>query len=87
MTYQRNETPEPVASDPITLLPCPWCGGTNVGVEEGETFRWRFATCLECGVRAPDVRAQTLGDGTREEWEADAKKRALEEWNNRAPPQ
>lgn len=65
------------------LLPCPFCGDTDVDVHEGDTFRWRYAACGPCGARAPEVRIQTLGDGTREEWEADAHRRALEEWNRR----
>jgi Lar family restriction alleviation protein len=68
----------------IKLEPCPFCGGANVSVVEGETFRWRFAKCNECGAQAPDVRIQTLGDGTKEEWEADAHRRAIVEWNTRA---
>ena len=64
--------------------PCPWCGSTIVGVSEGSTFRWRVAHCLECGAQAPEVRAQTLGEGTREEWEAAAQADALAAWNERA---
>lgn len=67
------------------LLPCPFCGGTNVDVVEGDTYRWRLARCLECGAQASDVRIQTLGDGTKEEWEAKAHTRALAEWNTRVP--
>ena len=66
-------------------LPCPFCGGTEVVLREGSTFRWRMIGCTECGAQAGEVRVQTLGDGTPEEWEADAASRAIEEWNGRAP--
>ena len=62
---------------------CPFCGSMEVDVQEGSTFRWRFAMCMNCGARAGEVRAQTLGEGTREQWEAQAKADALAEWNLR----
>jgi Lar family restriction alleviation protein len=65
------------------LKPCPFCGETGVSVIEGSTFRWRLAQCNHCGAQATDVRIQTLGEGTQEEWEADAHRRAIEEWNTR----
>ena len=66
------------------LKPCPFCGGVGVSVNEGSTFRWRYATCDECGAQAPEVRIQTLGGGTRDEWETIAKADAIDEWNRRA---
>ena len=65
------------------LKPCPFCGETNVSVNNGSTFRWRVAVCNCCGAQAGEVRAQTYGDGTRDTWEAEAKKDALAEWNRR----
>lgn len=65
--------------------PCPFCGSTAVTVCEGSTFRWRFAMCMECGAQAGEVRAQTLGEGTREEWEEEATAHAIASWNTRAP--
>jgi Lar family restriction alleviation protein len=67
------------------LLPCPFCGATSVSVREGSTFRWRYASCDECGAQAGEVRRQTLGEGTKEEWEAEATRSALAEWNRRKP--
>ena len=67
-----------------TYLPCPLCGHVGVTVQEGLTFRWRYATCDECGASAGEVRVQTLGDGTKEEWERAAHIKAIEEWNTRA---
>ena len=66
------------------VRPCPFCGGVKVSVHEGSTFRWRFAGCDECGANAGEIRCQTTGTGTKEEWEKDAECRALEEWNVRA---
>lgn len=68
----------------MTPLPCPFCGSTAVKVCEGSTFRWRFATCLECGAQAGEVRAQTLGDGDKTAWEDAAHDDAIAEWNRRA---
>ena len=66
--------------------PCPFCGESDVGVKDGDTFRWRHAECDHCGARGPEVRVQTLGDGTAKEWEANAQVRAVEAWNNRPEP-
>lgn len=68
-----------------TPKPCPFCGATSVRVCEGSTFRWRFAQCDSCGAQAGEVRCQTLGDGTKEEWEAKAVADAIDEWNHRVP--
>ena len=62
---------------------CPFCGCVDVGVREGSTFRWRVAYCLNCDAQTGEVRAQTLGDGTKDEWEVQACKDAIEEWNKR----
>lgn len=72
-------------TDQLTPLPCPFCGGTEVLITEGDNFRWRLAFCNCCGAAAGNVRCQTTGNGTKDEWEANAKKRAIEEWNRRAP--
>jgi len=66
------------------VMPCPFCGGTDVGVYEGETFRWRYARCENCGAQSPDVRVQTMGEGTKEQWEAVGVIDAMKEWNKRA---
>lgn len=64
-------------------LPCPFCGGTEVSAEVGSSFRWWVASCISCGAQAGEVRRQTLGEGTNEEWDAAARIAALEEWNKR----
>lgn len=70
------------------VRPCPFCGHDTISVHEGSTFRWRLAECNACGARSGEVRIQTLGDGTREEWETKAHRNALQDWNERAdqPP-
>jgi len=67
-------------------LPCPFCGSTNFDVRDGSTFRWRSPYCVDCEATASEVRIQTLGEGTKEEWEAQARTKAIEEWNRRAIP-
>lgn len=67
------------------LKPCPFCGGSNISVIQGSTFRWRLAEC-DCGARAGEVRIQTMGDGTQAQWEAQAAVDAIKEWNTRATP-
>lgn len=68
------------------IEPCPWCGERTGVVREGSTFRWLVVEC-GCGVVGPEVRKQTLGDGTPEQWLADGTKRAIDAWNRRAPQQ
>lgn len=68
-------------------LPCPFCGGNDYTVMEGTTFRWRRVSCDNCGVLGPEVRMQTLGKGTKEEWELVAQENAKIEWNYRVSPE
>lgn len=71
--------------DDREIIPCPFCGSTNVAVEETSTFRWRAPVCQVCGTVGPEVRIQTMGDGTKEEWEEAARIAAIKAWNDRAP--
>ena len=64
-------------------LPCPFCGGENVAVHDGSTFRWVYAGCEECGAQAGEVRVQTLGEGAKADWIEAAKRDAIEEWKRR----
>jgi Lar family restriction alleviation protein len=66
------------------VRPCPFCGGTSVTVQHGSTFRWVFAGCGDCGAQCGEVRVQTLGPGTPDEWTAQAQIDARAEWNRRA---
>ncbi|MCA3694230.1 Lar family restriction alleviation protein [Aquidulcibacter sp.] len=67
-------------------LPCPFCGYVGVNVHEASNFRWRVAECDQCGATCGEIRIQTMGEGTKEEWEAVAKEDAIKEWNTRAKP-
>lgn len=66
------------------IKPCPFCGEKDVLVAEGSTFRWRLARCVMCGAQSGEVRIKTIGDGTKEEWEAKGYADAIEAWNDRA---
>lgn len=68
------------------VLPCPFCGELHASTVEGDTFRWLAVQCPSCAARGPDVRVQTAGDGSLEEWRAEADERAIKEWNTRAAP-
>ncbi len=64
------------------VKPCPFCGATMIGVAEGSSFRYRLAYC-RCGASSPEVRVQTLGEGTKEQWEEAARLKAIVAWNSR----
>ena len=76
----------PVGSMPLLAIPCPFCGGTDISVREGSTFRWRIAACDDCGATCGEVRRQTLGNGTNEEWDRQAEHDAVACWNTRKKP-
>lgn len=65
-------------------LPCPFCGGAEVKVMPGSTFRWCYAACSSCGAQAGEVRIDTLSQW-RGQAVSEAAQRAIEEWNRRAP--
>jgi Lar family restriction alleviation protein len=65
-------------------LPCPFCGETKVDVVVGTTFRWLVAECTECGARCEEIRKQTLGPGTPDDWLKKGKEDAIKQWNIRA---
>jgi Lar family restriction alleviation protein len=69
-----------VSLDP---LPCPFCAGTSYSVGEGSTFRWWRVSCDECGTEGPEIRRQTLGEGSLEQWDAQAYADAIAAWNKR----
>ena len=71
-------------TDTVLAKPCPFCGDLDVCVKPGSTFRWRIAQCEQCGAQCGEVRVQTRGDGTPAEWEEDAVREAIEEWNMRS---
>lgn len=67
-------------------LACPFCGHVGLDFSEGSTFRWIVASCGGCGATRGETRIQTLGQGTKEEWMAEAQADAIAEWNRRATP-
>lgn len=67
----------------MTPKPCPFCGGTDVSVIEGSTFRWRKVRCNDCDAECGEVRIKTSGTGTLNEWEEQAHFDAFKEWNTR----
>mgnify|MGYP001499156857 CR=1 FL=1 len=64
-------------------LPCPFCGGTDIAIMDGSTFRWVFAACQDCGGASGEVRVQTSGK-PRKEALVEAGQRAIVEWNTRS---
>jgi Lar family restriction alleviation protein len=69
------------------LLPCPFCGSTNVEDQQGVTYRWRVAVCVDCGARAGEVRCHVTGSGANTKALAEARQLAFDEWNRRAAAQ
>lgn len=67
------------------LLPCPWCGCTKITTHEGSTFRWMAVECAECGAGPGEIRVQTIGDGTPQDWEKQAQANVVKAWNTRRP--
>lgn len=65
-------------------LPCPFCGAVGLDFGEGSTFRWITAACGGCGATTGETRIQTFGEGSRDEWLADARNDAIAAWNRRA---
>lgn len=64
--------------------PCPFCGHVGLSFDEGSTFRWLAYSCSGCGM-GNETRVQTLGEGTPEQWLAQAELEAIKEWNTRTP--
>lgn len=62
------------------LLPCPWCGATNVFVLEGSTCRWVRAECVECGASCGERRRDLKGIRL---WLEEDQEIALSAWNDR----
>ena len=66
----------------MELLPCPFCGSSDIAFQEGSTFRWIEAMCQNCGATCGETRATTLGEPDEE----GDKRLAATEWNRRASP-
>lgn len=63
--------------------PCPFCGHSEIGVVEGESFRYCRSMCPYCGAQGPEVRKNTLADNQGAA-NVEANTQAIEEWNTRA---
>ena len=84
MSENQKSTVDDASVDPVVIpKPCPFCGGINVSTHEASTFQWWVAECNECGAMAGEVRRQTQGEGTNEEWDEAARIKALIVWNER----
>ena len=64
-------------------LPCPFCGGTKIASYHGSSFRWRYASCNECGAQAGERRIDTLL--SRAQAIINADESLLAAWNERKP--
>lgn len=84
MVAIRNVRSKETNVSELKLLPCPFCGGTKIDACEGSSFRWWQAYCAGCGATSGEVRRQTLGEGTNQQWDAQARVDAFAEWNRRA---
>jgi Lar family restriction alleviation protein len=67
------------------LLPCPFCGGTNVSVQSGENYRAEMyqAGCWDCDVWIPQDRPENSWTRQLTEQGYDS---ASNNWNRRATP-
>lgn len=63
-----------------TVKPCPHCGGEEVTVVDGSTFRWCVAQCQTCGAQAGEVRKVSMAS-----IHGDDMRNAIAEWNRRTP--
>lgn len=64
--------------------PCPFCGSSAAAVIYDSARGPRFVKCYECGAMGPEIRCQTMGEGTPAEWELEAEADAIAAWNDRA---
>ena len=70
--------------DVVHPKPCPFCKSVGIDILEGSTFRWMVGRCIECGATCGEVRVQTMGHGSPEEWRAAAERAVMDAWNTRA---
>jgi Restriction alleviation protein Lar len=77
LAIEQAEKQEPVDG----VRPCPFCGDSNLGFEDGSTYRWGVAYCAGCGASAGETRREYPDKG---KWHEEA----IKQWNTRvAPPQ
>lgn len=61
------------------FLPCPFCGGENISMHEGATFRWVYIGCDDCWAQCGEYRFNTLID--QDEAKIKALAVGVDEWN------
>ena len=63
--------------EPVTgILPCPFCGDSELGFTNGNTHRWGVAYCAGCGASAGETRREYPDGG---KWHEEA----IKQWNTR----
>lgn len=85
--FEQKETEGTEMGYDQTVKSCPFCGNGCLSIAEGSTFRYRRIDCPECLAHGPEIRVQTTGDGSKEQWEAQAESEAIKEWNTRQGPE
>ena len=63
------------------VLPCPFCGGTNIHPRLGPFRRLAFAVCCDCEAQGPEVRVIALDDHRLDTSDA------MRAWNTRVNPE
>jgi len=63
---------------------CPFCGSPSINTHEGLSFHAWLAQCAECGASSGEIRRQTTGAGTNDDWDRQAALDAIAAWNMRA---
>lgn len=75
-----------MSNDPITPLPCPFCGHRSVSVTlfESPAFAWRAAICEKCAARGPELKRKKFEEGeSQQESDGELLVRCIEAWNKR----
>jgi len=67
-----------------TIKPCPFCGGADVAVHVGTSFRWLVAACMQCGAVGPEIRKMPVDDVPLAERRIIDHEAAIQEWNKRS---
>jgi len=65
------------------MKPCPFCGSHNVGVQEGESYRYAQVACFECGALGPPIRLRDIRPAADPEFSERDHAAAQAEWDKR----
>ena len=66
------------------MRPCPFCGAHNVGVQEGESYRYAVVACFECGALGPPIRLRDIRTAANPEFSWRDVESAIKEWDGRS---